>query len=85
MKLLVRHGDDVNGLCRGWFPILFMPYENLEPEPRRRLLDHGADPNCGNPKDPSTALDYFIPTYPRDPKRLSASVEILRAAGAHTR
>jgi|tagenome__1003787_1003787.scaffolds.fasta_scaffold20923668_3 hypothetical protein len=35
MELLVRHGADVNGLCWGWFPVLFTPCENLEPEPSR--------------------------------------------------
>jgi ankyrin repeat protein len=85
MELLVRHGADVNGLCWGWFPVLFTPCENLEPEPLQWLLDHGADPNRGNPKDPGTALDYVIQTYPRDPKRLTACIELLLAAGAHTR
>ena len=85
MELLVRHGADVNGLCWGWFPVLFTPCENLQPEPLQWLLDHGADPNRGNPRDPGTALDYVIQTYPRDPKRLTACIEILLAAGAHTR
>jgi hypothetical protein len=85
MELLVRHGADVNGLCWGWFPVIFTPCENLEPEPLQWLLDHGSDPNRGNPKSPGTALDYVIQTYPRDPKRLSACIEILLAAGAHTR
>jgi hypothetical protein len=85
MELLVRYGADVNGLRWGWFPVLFTPCENLEPEPLRWLLDHGADPNRGNPKDPGTALDYVIQTYPRDPKRLTACIEILLAAGAQTR
>ena len=85
MELLVRHGADVNGLRWGWFPVLFTPCENLEPEPLKRLLDHGADPNRGNPKDPGTALDYVIGTYPRDPKRLTACIELLLAAGGQTR
>lgn len=85
MQLLVRHGADVNGLCWGWFPALFTPCENLEPEPLQWLLDHGADPNRGIPKSPGTALDYVIETYPRDPQRLTACIEILLAAGAHTR
>src|SRR5689334_7693929 len=51
MELLVRHGADVNGLCSGWFPVLFTPCENLEPEPLRWLLDHGADSNRRNPKN----------------------------------
>lgn len=85
MELLVRYGADVNGLRWGWFPVLFTPCENLEPEPLQWLVDHGADPNRGNPKDPGTALDYVIQTYPRDPKRLTACIEILLAAGARTR
>ena len=85
MELLVRHGADVNGLCWGWFPALFTPCENLEPEPLQWLLDHGADPNRGNPRDPGTALDYVIQTYPRHPKRLSACIELLLAAGGLTR
>ncbi|HET9831167.1 MAG TPA: ankyrin repeat domain-containing protein [Vicinamibacterales bacterium] len=85
MELLVRHGADVNGLCWGWFPVLFTPCENLEPEPLEWLLDHGADPNRGNPRDPGTALDYVIQTYPRHPKRLGACIELLIAAGGHTR
>ena len=85
MELLVRHGADVNGLCWGWFPVLFTPCENLEPQPLQWLLEHGADPNRGNPRDPGTALDYVIQTYPRDPKRLSACIELLLTAGGHTR
>jgi hypothetical protein len=50
MELLVRAGADVNGPCWGWFPVLFCPCENLQPEPLQWLLDHGADPNRGNPR-----------------------------------
>jgi ankyrin repeat protein len=85
MELLVHHGADVNGLRWGWFPALFTPCENLEPEPLQWLLAHGADPNRGTPTDPGGALDYVIRTYPRDPKRLTACIEMLLAAGAHTR
>jgi ankyrin repeat protein len=85
MALLVRHGADVNGLRWGWFPAFFTPCENLEPEPLQWMLDHGADPNRGNPNDPGTALDYVIGTYPRDPRRLAACVEMLLKAGARTR
>jgi ankyrin repeat protein len=85
MELLVRHGADVNGLRWGWFPVLFTPCENLEPEPLQWLLDHGADPNRGNPNDPGTALDYVIRTYPRDPQKLTACIELLLAVEAHTR
>jgi len=84
MELLVRHGADVNGLCWGWFPVLFTPCENLEPEPLQWLLNHGADPNRRNPKDGCTTLDYVIRTYPRDANRLTACIELLLAAGAQT-
>ena len=85
MELVVRHGADVNGLRWGWFPALFTPCENLEPEPLKWLLDHGADPNRGNPRAAATALDYVIDTYPRDTRRLSACIEIVLAAGGRTR
>jgi len=86
MELLLRYGADVNGLCMGWFPMLFYPCENLEPEPLKWLLDHGADPNRGIPHEPeNTALDYVLRTYPRDPQRHTACIEALLAAGARTR
>jgi hypothetical protein len=85
MEVLVANGADVNGLWWGWFPVLFVPCENLDPVAIQWLLDHGADPNRGNPKEPGTALDYVIDTYVRDPKRLSACIEALLAAGARTR
>jgi hypothetical protein len=85
MELLVANGADVNGLWMGWFPVLFVPCENLDPIAIQWLLDHGADPNRGNPRDPGTSLDYVIQTYPRDPKRLTCCIEVLLAAGARTR
>jgi hypothetical protein len=86
MELLLRHGADVNALCWGWFPLLFFPCENLEPEPLKWLLDHGADPNCTIVHEPNnTALDYVLRTYPRDPARHTACIELLLAAGARTR
>jgi ankyrin repeat protein len=85
MERLVRDGADVNGLCWDWFPVIFCPCENLEPEPLQWLLDHGADSNCCNPRDNITALDYVIQTYPRVPKRLTRCIEILLAHGARTR
>jgi hypothetical protein len=86
MELLLRYGATVNGLCMGWFPLLFYPCENLEPEPLKWLLDHGADPNRGIPHEPNnTALDYVLRTYPRDPQRHTACIEALLAAGGRTR
>jgi hypothetical protein len=86
MELLLRYGADVNELCMGWFPVLFYPCENLEPEPLKWLLDHGADPNRGILHEPqNTALDYVLRTYPRHPQRHSACIEALLAAGARSR
>jgi len=85
MEFLVHAGADVNGLCWGWYPVLFCPCENLQPEPLKWLLDHGADPNCARSGTGRTALDYVIDTYPRAPKQLTACIELLLAAGARTR
>lgn len=85
MELLTRYGADVNGLRWGWYPVLFTPCENLEPEPLQWLLDHGADPNRRNPKDLGTALDYLISSYVRDPVRLAACIDALLSAGGKTR
>jgi len=85
MEILVANGADVNGLWWGWFPVLFVPCENLDAVAIQWLLDHGANPNRGNPKAPGTALDYVIDTYVRDPKRLNVCIEALLAAGARTR
>ena len=85
MDFLVRAGADVNGLCWGWYPVIFCPCENLQPEPLEWLLDHGADPNCVQPKTGRTALDYVIDTYPRAPKQLTTCIELLLAAGGRTR
>ncbi|HJZ95260.1 MAG TPA: ankyrin repeat domain-containing protein [Candidatus Solibacter sp.] len=85
MEELVRNGADVNGLCWGWFPVIFCPCENLEPEPLQWLLDHGADPDIRDPKGNTAALDYVIQTYPRVPEHLTQCIEILLKAGARTR
>jgi ankyrin repeat protein len=85
MAALVARGADVNGLCWGWFPVVFCPCENIEPEPLQWLIDHGADPNRGNPRDGTLALDYVIDTYPRDPIRLAWCIEVLLSAGARSR
>ena len=84
MEFLVRAGADVNGLCWGWYPVIFCPCENLQPEPLKWLLDHGADPNRVQPKTGRTALDYVIDTYPSAPKQLTACIEMLLAAGGRT-
>ena len=93
MELLVVHGADVNAVWRGWCPVIFSPCESLDPKALKWLLDHGADPNCGDPErwkaegksHPGTALDYVIGTYVREPEPLSACIDILISAGGVTR
>jgi ankyrin repeat protein len=86
MELLVQHGADVNAVWHGEFPIIFSPCETLDPTALRWLLDHGADPNCADPKRkyPGTALDYAIGSYGRSPE-LRACIDMLVAAGGTTR
>ncbi len=93
MELLVSLGADVNAAWHGHFPILFAACEALNPPSLEWLLNHGADPNCGGPAAwqkrgvpyPGTALDYLLITYARDPEKLSACIDILRAANAKSK
>ena len=92
MELLVSHGADVNALWHGHFPIIFAPCESLDPAALRWLLDHGANPNCRDPRQsaaghpyPGTALDYLVASYARSPERLSTCIDILLDAGGATR
>jgi hypothetical protein len=86
MELLVEHGADVNAEWSGRYPIIFAPCETLEPESLKWLLDHGANPNCGNPdrRYPGTALDFVIQVYARGPRRAEC-IDLLVRAGAVTR
>lgn len=92
MELLVTYGADVNALWHGHFPIIFAPCETLDPNALTWLLDHGANPNCGDHgyeisghAYPGTALDYLIASYGRGRQRLSACIDILLAAGGTTK
>jgi len=87
MELLVSSGADVNARWHGDFPIIFAPCESVDPVALEWLLDHGANPNCDNPRPryPGTALDNVIGTYGRSPERLSACIDLLLAAGGTTR
>jgi ankyrin repeat protein len=92
MELLVSHGADVNALWHGHFPIIFAPCEAWDPIALEWLLDHGADPNCRDPRQSAagqpalgTALDYLIGSYARSPERLKACIEVLLEAGGETR
>ena len=86
MELLVARGADVNALWNGYFPIIFAPCETVQPAPLKWLLEHGANPNCADPKRkyPGTALDQVIASYGRT-TRLAECIEILLAAGGETR
>jgi len=86
MELLVSHGADVNALWGGYFPIIFAPCESVQPASIKWLLDHGANPNCPQPRSkyPGTALDYVIATYGRS-SELGSCIDILLDAGGATR
>jgi ankyrin repeat protein len=92
MELLVSHGADVNALWHGHFPIVFAPCESWDPAALQWLLDHGANPNCRDPRQsaaghpfPGTALDYLVAGYARSVERLSACIDILLQAGGETK
>ncbi len=91
LELLVERGADVNAARHGEYPIVFAPCETLAVEALRRLLDHGADPNCGDEAGwtalgrphPGTALDFLDGVELDDPFRRQACVEaLLRVGGA---
>jgi ankyrin repeat protein len=84
MELLVSYGADVNAQWKGDFPILFAPCEAVDPAPLKWLLDHGADPDRGNPRWANTALDYLICAYSRS-SRLPACIDLLLEAGGKTK
>jgi ankyrin repeat protein len=92
MDLLVGHGADVNAKWHGHFPVIFAPCESVDPDALGWLLDHGADPNCRDPRHsaagerfPGAALDYLIASYARSPERLSRCIGLLLAAGGETK
>jgi len=85
MELLVACGADVNAEWHGDFPIVFAPCESLDPDALKWLLDHGANPNCGNAAGRGTALDDVIQTYARSPERLSACIDVLLDARGKTK
>jgi hypothetical protein len=92
MDLLVRFGADVNAAWHGSYPIIFAPCETLDPTALEWLLQHGADPNCGDEgtwqsrevSHPGTALDYLLGTYIRDKEALNVSISLLEDAGGRT-
>ncbi len=88
MELLVRHGADVNAAWHGVYPVIFAPCETLDPIALGWLLQHGADPDCGEVSEwqskgrshPGTALDYALGTYVRDKDALVQSIYLIRNA-----
>ena len=84
MELLVSYGADVNAEWNRDFPIIFAPCEAVDPVALEWLLDHGANPNCGNADGRGTALDYVIGSYARSPQ-LGRCIDILLEAGGVTR
>ena len=93
MDLLVRLGADVNAAWHGSYPIIFAPCETLDSTALAWLLQHGADPNCGDEASwrgkglphPGTALDSLLGTYMRDKEALSVSIGLLEDGGGRTR
>ena len=93
MELLASHGADVNAAWHGSYPIIFAACEVLDPDSLQWLLDHGADPNCGNEElwktrgvpHPGSALDYLLGAYVRDPEVLSNCIDIVLNAGGKSR
>jgi hypothetical protein len=88
MELLVRHGADVNAAWHGVYPVVFAPCETLDPIALDWLLQHGADPDCGEVSEwqskgrshPGTALDFVLGTYVRDKDALVQSIHLIRNA-----
>jgi ankyrin repeat protein len=88
MELLVRHGADVNAAWHGVYPVVFAPCETLDPIALDWLLQHGADPDCGEVSEwqskgrshPGTALDFVLGTYVRDKDALVQSINLIRNA-----
>jgi hypothetical protein len=84
LELLVAHGADVNAKWNGNFPILFAACEAVNAVSLKWLLEHGANPNCGNAYGCVTALDYLICGYVRS-SQLPVCIDILREAGGKTK
>src|SRR5215510_10650859 len=84
MELLVDYGADVNAEWNGNFPIIFAPCEAVNAMSLKWLLEHGANPNCGNAYGCVTALDYLICAYARS-SQLPVCIDLILEAGGKTK
>lgn len=84
MELLVSYGADVNAEWNGNFPIIFAACEAVNAVSLKWLLEHGANPNCGNAYGCVTALDYLICGYARS-SQLPACIDLILEAGGKTK
>ncbi len=84
MELLLTYGADVNAEWNGNFPILFAACEAVNAVSLKWLLEHGANPNCGNAYGCVTALDYLICGYARS-SHFPACIDLILEAGGKTK
>ncbi|HKQ75494.1 MAG TPA: ankyrin repeat domain-containing protein [Blastocatellia bacterium] len=84
MALLLTYGADVNAEWNGNFPIIFAACEAINAVSLKWLLEHGANPNCGNAYGCVTALDYLICAYARS-SQLPACIDLILEAGGKTK
>jgi hypothetical protein len=83
---------DENAAWHGVYPVVFAPCETLDSIALDWLLQHGADPDCGEVSDwqskgrshPGTALDFVLGTYVRDKDALNKSIKLIQDAGGST-
>jgi hypothetical protein len=93
MQLLLDRGADVNAAWHGNYPVIFASCETLDLVSLAWLLEHRADPNCGEEAwwkargrtHPGTALDYVLGTYLRNKTALNACIDVLVRAGGESR
>ncbi len=94
MELLVANGADVNARWHGHFPIIFAPCESIHAQSLRWLLDHGADPMCGQHpgdedlhptnKDPLVGTPAPLPGTPGGPGDRETALDYVIATYARS-